>query len=427
MNTLYLCKVSRTTLRVVIILAMISIAGITITQIYWVRKAFDIRENQFYRDVNTALGNVARQIFEINKVQAGSTNPVSQVSSNYFIVHANGPIDGVTLELLLVTEFGKRNIDADFEYGIYDCVENCMIGGNYISPKRVKSVSQFPETPRLNSDSYYFAVQFPRLEANIISQMGIWSFSSAVTLVVIFFFGYTLFVILKQRRLSEVQKDFINNMTHEFKTPISTIAISAEVLKNPAIVNTPDRLLNYATIIQNENERLKLQVERVLQMAVMDQEVGLTLESIDLHDLIRDCVASRSIGLEGEIIQDLKATTSKVVADKLHLTNVIYNLLDNGIKYNHQVPHLVVSTRNPNAHQLEFSVEDNGIGIKRQEQTKIFDKFYRVPTGNVHDVKGFGLGLNYVQRMIEKHRGRVTLESAPGKGSTFRIILPLNG
>ena len=407
---------------------MISIAGITITQIYWVRKAFDIRENQFYRDVNTALGNVARQIFEINKFQAGPANPVSQVSSNYFIVHANGPIDGGTLELLLVAEFEKRSIDADFEYGIYDCVENCMVGGNYLSPKRIKSVSQFPETPRLNSDTYYFAVQFPRLEANIISQMGIWSFSSAVTLVVIFFFGYTLFVILKQRRLSEVQKDFINNMTHEFKTPISTIAISAEELKNPAIVNTPDRLLNYATIIQNENQRLKLQVERVLQMAALDQgDVGLTLEAIDLHDLIRDCVASRSIGLEGEILHDLKAAASKVVADKLHLTNVIYNLLDNGIKYNQKVPRLVVSTRNPTVHQLEFSVEDNGIGIMRQEQTKIFDKFYRVSTGNIHDVKGFGLGLNYVQRMIGKHQGRIMLESSPGNGSTFRVILPLNG
>lgn len=404
---------------------MISIAGITVTQIYWVRKAFDIRENQFNRDTKTALGNVARYIFETNQLPVGSNNPVRQVSSNYFIVQVNGPIDASILELLLVTEFEKRNIDADFEYGIYDCVENCMVGGNYISPRKVKSVSQFPETPKFPSDTYYFAVQFPHLEANIVSQMGIWGFSSAVTLVVILFFGYTLFVILKQRRLSEVQKDFINNMTHEFKTPISTIAISAEVLKNPAILTTPDRLLSYATIIQTENQRLKLQVERVLQMAELDQEdIGLTLETFDLHELIRDSVASRSLSLEGKILLDLKATSSMVLADKLHLTNVIHNLLDNGIKYNQSVPSLNVSTRTLGSHQLELSVEDNGIGIAPHEQSRIFDKFYRVSTGNVHDVKGFGLGLNYVQRIVEKHRGQITVMSSIGKGSTFRVVLP---
>ena len=230
-------------------------AGITLTQIYWVRKAFDIKENQFYRDVNMALGSVAQKIFEINKSPSSGNNPVSQVSTNYFIVLVNGPIDAGVLEFLLVTEFEKRNVTADFEYGIYDCVENCMIGGNYISPKNVRTISHFPETPKLSNDGYYFAVQFPRLEASILSQMGIWSFSSIVMVVVIFFFGYTLVVILRQRRLSEIQRDFINNMTHEFKTPISTIAISAEVLKDPSIARTPERLLHYATIIQNENQR----------------------------------------------------------------------------------------------------------------------------------------------------------------------------
>ena len=415
---------SRTTLRIVIVLAFVSIAGITITQIYWVRKAFDIRENQFYRDVHAALGKVANHIFEINKTPQPKDNPVVQVSTNYFIVQVNGPVDASVLEFLLLTEFKNRNITAGFEYGIYDCVEKCIVGGNYISPGKIKSVSQFPETPRMSNDGYYFAVQFPLLEANLLSQMGIWGFSSAVTLVVIFFFGYTLFVILKQRRLSEVQKDFINNMTHEFKTPISTIAISAQVLKDPKIANNPERLLNYANIIDQENQRLKQQVERVLQMAELDKgEIGLKNEDLDIHKLTTEVVAGRRIGMEGTIELNLTAETFVVKGDSLHLSNVLGNLIDNAIKYNQNVPHIKVTTKNTEGY-LELSVQDNGIGIASSEKEKIFDKFYRVPTGNIHNAKGFGLGLSYVKGIVEKHHGRISVQSIQGSGSTFRIILP---
>ena len=422
---------SRTTLRIVIILAVISIAGITFTQIYWVRKAFDLRENQFYRDVNTSLNNVAQKLFEINKLATPTSNVITQVSTNYFVVLVNGPIDASVLEFLLVTEFDKHKI-TDFEYGIYNCVDKCMVGGNYISPQKTNPMpmaigTRFPETPKLNNDGYYFAVQFPLLEANILSQMGIWGFSSAVMLIVIFFFVYTLFVILKQRRLSEVQKDFINNMTHEFKTPISTIAISAEVLKDPHIVHTPERLLNYATIVQNENQRLKQQVERVLQMAQLDNEdLGLKKEECDVHELIREVVKNNSLAIEskqGTLLLKLDAVKSFLNLDKLHFTNVIHNLLDNALKYNQGQPEITIATRNLNGY-LQISVSDNGIGMTQEQQKKVFHKFYRVPTGNVHDVKGFGLGLHYVKLIVEKHGGRISLESVPGKGSIFAIDFP---
>lgn len=415
---------SRTTLRTVIILAALSIAGITFTQVYWVRKAFDIRENQFYRDVNTSLSNVAEKIYEINKTPNPVNNPVSQLSTNYFAVLVNGPIDASVLEFLLKSEFEKHNISDDFEYGIYDCAEKCMVGGNYISPGKAKLISHFPETPKLNNDGYYFAVQFPRLEANILSQMGIWGFSSAVMLVVIFFFVYTLFVILKQRRLSEIQKDFINNMTHEFKTPISTIAISTEVLKDPAIVHTPERLLNYATIIQNENQRLKQQVERVLQMAKLDEDdIGLKMEETDIHELIREVVKNNLVAIEskrGKVHLELNAKSTIKKVDRLHFTNVIYNLLDNAIKYNNSIPVLTITTTDHGS-DLRISVSDNGIGIRTEDQGKVFHKFYRVPTGDLHDVKGFGLGLNYAKLIVEKHGGKISVVSEVGKGSTFVI------
>jgi two-component system, OmpR family, phosphate regulon sensor histidine kinase PhoR len=411
----------------VIVLAAISIAGIIFTQIYWVRRALDIHENQFYRDVSASLRHVAEKIFEINKTPSPSNNPVDQVSSNYFTVTVNGPIDASLLEFLITTEFEKRNVTADFEYGIYDCSEQCMVGGNYISPKKVKAAVNFPTTPQLKNDGYYFAVHFPTVQANLISQMGIWGFSSVVMVVVIFFFVYSLFVILKQRRLSEIQKDFINNMTHEFKTPISTIAISTGVLKDPSIVRTPERLLNYATIIENETHRLKQQVERVLQMARLDKEdIGLKREEINIHELIQDAVKNILPALhskQGHIELILNASQSKAMVDKLHFTNVFFNLLDNAIKYNQQQPKITVSTKNIN-NRLLVSVSDNGIGISVDHLKKVFHKFYRVPTGNIHDVKGFGIGLNYVKLILEKHEGRVLLESELGKGSTFTIEIP---
>lgn len=427
MNTVYFCKVSRTTLRVVIVLAVISIAGITFTQVYWLRKAFDIRENQFTRDVNVSLNNVALKIFEINKTPIPATSPVEQVATNYFIVQANGPVNASVLEFLLVTEFKARNITAGFEYGIYDCVEKCMVGGNYISPQSVKTVSQFPETPMLSSDGYYFAVQFPFLEANLLSQMGIWGFSSAVTLVVILFFGYTLFVILRQRRLSEVQRDFINNMTHEFKTPISTIAISAQVLRDPGMAGNPERLHTYATIIENENQRLKQQVERVLQIAELDKaDYELKMELIEMDKLVAEAVEGRRVGLDGEIKLDVSAEKNVVWGDRLHLSNALFNLLDNAIKYSHQHPTIYVTLLNSDATHIQISVKDQGIGIADSEQRKIFGKFYRVPTGNRHNVKGFGLGLSYVKEIVQRHKGEIRVESKPGEGSTFHVILPLD-
>jgi two-component system, OmpR family, phosphate regulon sensor histidine kinase PhoR len=419
-------------LRIVIILAGLSIAGITFTQIYWVRKAFDIRENQFYRDVNAALSNVATTIFEINNTPSPANNPVTQVSTNYYVVTINGPIDVNLLEFLIATEFEKRNIKAEFEYGIYDCIYKCMAGkegeaapGN----KRLVSQAQLPSWEAGPMDGYYFGVQFPRLEVNLISQMGIWLFSSAVNLVVIFFFVYTLFVILKQRRLSEIQRDFINNMTHEFKTPISTIAISAEVLKDPRIINTPERLLNYTTIIQIENNRLKQQVERVLQMARLDREhISLKKEVLDVHEIIREAVRNISIGKgvtqSDNIELKLESTQSNVEADRLHLTNVFFNLLDNAIKYCKDIPRIVISTTKLHD-SLHITVRDNGIGISPENHKKVFQKFYRVPTGNIHDVKGFGIGLNYVKLVVESHKGKITLASELGKGSTFTLILPV--
>lgn len=419
---------SRNSLKIVIILAAISIIGIAVTQIYWVSRALDIRENQFNRDVNTALRNVATQIFEINKTPSPANNPVNQLSTNYFVVAVNGVVDISLLEFLLVNEFEKKNITADFEFGVYDCSDNCMVYGNFISTRSDRKMASITDLPTWKDEGYYFGVQFPFLQANLLSQMGIWGFSSAVLLIVVLFFVYTLLAILKQKRLSEIQKDFINNMTHEFKTPIATIAISSEVLKNPGISKEPDRLLKYATVIENESNRLKQQVERVLQMAQLDEKkIELHTERFDVNDLLKEAVQNCALALpgnRGNIELKLNGAQHTIVGDKLHLTNVINNLIDNAVKYNSNEPQIVVRTYNKK-NMFCIEVEDNGMGIAPENHNKIFERFYRVPTGNVHNVKGFGLGLNYVKLIVKAHKGSITLDSTLGKGTIFKIFLPV--
>jgi two-component system, OmpR family, phosphate regulon sensor histidine kinase PhoR len=374
------------------------------------------------------LFNVAYQIYDINNTPSPAANPVKQVSTNYFVVLVNGDIDASLLEFLLRSEFEKRNVKADFEYGVYDCSSEKMKYGDYVPLQTAKEKVTNKKLPSWNHYAYHFGVQFPNREAHLLNQMGIWSFSSFVLLIVIVFFSYTLFVILKQKRLSEVQKDFINNMTHEFKTPISTIAVSTEVLKDPNIIHQPERLLNYTTIIEKENTRLKHQVERVLQMAQLDKDdIGLKKEVVDAHQIIQDAIKNTTLALQekgGTISLVPSAAQHEFEADRLHLTNLFHNLIDNGIKYCKETPNITITTGNIGKN-LIINVQDNGIGISPENQKRVFQKFFRVPTGNVHDVKGFGLGLSYVKSIVEAHKGNIRLESELGKGSMFRICFPL--
>lgn len=415
----------RKSILALVIMAAISILGIVATQVYWFNKAFDTEEDLFNRDVNTALFNVANQFFEINEAAVPTVNPIKQLSTNYYVVMINNEIDANLLEYLLKTEFEKRNIAFDFEYGIYDCTSDKMVYGNYVSFDQEKSHGSSSGLPKWENQSYYFGVQFPNKVSIITDRMGIWIFSSSVLLLVVIFFSYAMFVILKQRRLSEIQNDFINNMTHEFKTPISTIALSVDVLSDPKIVQQPERYLNYTSIIKNENQRLKNQVERVLQMAGMDNdEIALRRESINIHEVIEEVVESISAGVEQEkeISLSLNAANSLCEVDRLHFSNVLFNLLDNAIKYCSKRPEIKIETYNQK-HCLVIRIQDNGIGISAEDKKRVFEKFFRVSTGNLHDVKGFGLGLSYVMQVIKAHKGKIDLESTVGEGSIFTITL----
>lgn len=440
---------SRKSIATVILLASLSVVGVVVTQLLWLDRAFRVQreeaelhlrqqqqlDKQFNDRVVIALTAVAEKILSINKDPSDLYDAVKQARPNYFAVAINDTVHPYLLEALLRKEFLRRNIVEDFEYGVYDCFTDSIVYGNYVSPmdSAVADTAQHSQLLKLDKDGHYFGVYFPRRNSSLWEprprSRATWIYPAIVTLIVFGFFAYSLWVIIRQKRLSEIKNDFIGNMTHELKTPISTIALSSEVLSDPGIVREPERLRTYAGIIRSENERLRAQVERVLQLATLDRgNLALKREAVDMHRLIDDVRASFSVQVAergGTLRADAAATRHVVTGDPVHLTNVLVNLVDNAIKYSGERVEVEITTAS-DARRFELRVQDHGIGIRREDQRQVFERFYRVPTGNVHDVKGFGLGLHYVQQIVHAHGGTIALDSEPGRGSTFTIRLPFN-
>jgi two-component system, OmpR family, phosphate regulon sensor histidine kinase PhoR len=412
-------------IRLAVILGSISIVGIIAFQFYWVNQSFDLAELQFNRTVEIALFKVADKMVRFNGHEPPNENPVRQISSNYFIVDINEIIDASILDHYLKTEFEYSNIQIDYEWAIYDCETDKMVFGSYINPSK-SDANEERTFQKYDEFTYYFGIMFPSKTIYILKTMNIWIISSFVIVAALLFFAYAIFIILRQKRLSEIQKDFINNMTHEFKTPISTIGISANVLSNKEILDDPNRLANYAAIIADQNKRLENQIEKVLQVARIEQnKLNLKFEETDVHGLVTEVAENFNLNvknLHGIIQMNLKAVNYIVNADKLHLTNVLYNLLDNAVKYTKKEPLITIHTITK-ANDLILEIEDNGIGIEKKYIKKIYDKFFRVPTGNIHNVKGFGIGLNYVKNIIDAHKWKIDVESKPGEGSRFTITM----
>lgn len=325
-------------------------------------------------------------------------------------------------------------ISADFQFGIFDVYDAPVM----ISEGAAQNVEillrdgfrtrLFPSD--MVQEPLYLRVWFPRQETYLLKTLWPLLFASAIfMLTVIVAFGYTIRTILHQKKVSAIKNDFINNMTHELKTPIATISLACEALSDPVMSKSEKRVGHFLKMIKDENKRLGVLVENVLRSAVLDRgEMTINHNDVDMHQVIT--AAIRNIELQaqqkGGIIEtDLSAENSVIKGDKVHLTNVIYNLLDNAIKYSSEHLAIKVSTLRHNSF-IEIRVSDNGIGIKKEDRDRIFEKLFRVHTGDIHDIKGFGLGLSYVKMIVEKHHGTVSVQSEPGKGSTFIIQLPFD-
>ena len=273
-------------------------------------------------------------------------------------------------------------------------------------------------------------VHFPGRRDYLFDSVSFMIPSLIFTLVLLVTFIFTIYIVFRQKKLTEMKNDFINNMTHEFKTPISTISLAAQMLKDPAVGKSPQMFQHISGVINDETKRLRFQVEKVLQMSMFDrQKATLKNKELDANELIAGVINTFTLKVErynGKIESELKATNSAIFADEMHITNVIFNLMDNAVKYKRPDADLQLTVKTWNEPgKLMISIQDNGIGIKKENLKKIFEKFYRVHTGNLHDVKGFGLGLAYVKKIIMDHKGTIRAESELNVGTKFIIALPL--
>lgn len=445
---------NRKTVNAVIVLGILSLASILFIQIFWIRKTIEAQQTsiqlqqkedsldlqQFAQRSHIALRNVLEEISGEVDASANLYGAVKQVNTNYFVVDIAEEIQPFYLETLLKREFYDQSLNQDFLYGIYDCFSDSIIYGNIVRfNKQSHYETEKSKKKRLTAkkldwknDGHYFTVTFPNVKAKSVADLkqvtSPWFYLIIIIILLLVFFGFAINVIIKQKRLSEIKTDFINNMTHELKTPISTIGLSSDLLLKGDFKEDPERLKRYAEIIYKENKRLENQVERVLNVAKLDKEkLTLKKDVCEMHELILDAKDSFDLSQTekgGCITLDLTASVDAILIDEVHITNVIYNLLDNAVKYCQVTPEITIHTASDQSF-FYMHFQDNGIGIKREDIKLIFDKFYRVPTGNLHNVKGFGLGLYYVKLIVEEHGGSIQVKSSIGKGTTFIIKLPI--
>jgi two-component system, OmpR family, phosphate regulon sensor histidine kinase PhoR len=357
-------------------------------------------------------------------------------------------IDPKMLTQFIDEELKSRGINLPYQYGVIQASDSnfIIINGNYVVGSMDESSASHVDTPESRSlfTSKYQVALYRNdigsspgwLKLHFPNKQG-WLWYSILptllaailfTALILICFSYTIHVILRQKKISEMKTDFINNMTHEFKTPIATISLAADSIASPKVINDEGRIKRFIGIIRQENKRMLQQVEKVLQMALIDKsDFELKISDVDIHEVIRQAVDHLSLQVhqrEGNISMQLEAEQPVIEGDQTHLSSVIHNLLDNANKYSAEAPDIAISTFNVNG-GIQINVADKGIGMSKEDQKHIFDKFFRVHTGNLHDVKGFGLGLSYVKAITMAHQGNIEVKSEPGKGSKFSIYLPV--
>jgi two-component system phosphate regulon sensor histidine kinase PhoR len=412
-------------LNITIFLGLFAIIGILMAQLLWTKEAFNLEEKKFSQKAHIALLEVTKKLYGGTNHELPSENPVRKISNDYYIVNIENDFEPDILEFYLKSEFKKINITTDFEYAMYNCQSDEMVYGNYVSSsdkKEQKSNVYFPKHKNL---VYYFAIRFPNKNTYLFSSLQFWFVLYFALIIILLVYVYSIYTIIQQKKYSELQRDFINNMTHEFKTPLSSILLASNYLIQQDKIKSDKKLEKYAGIIINQSNKLNNHIEKILNIAKSDHSpITLEKKEIEIVPILKDVIENIQLKYQNLEVSIQTETEYIIQADVFHFTNIVYNLLDNSIKYCDEKPKIAISiTTEKNAISLAFT--DNGIGIPTKDLKFIFDKFYRIPSKKSNEVNGFGLGLYYVKKICSLHKWKIKAKNNSTKGITIAITIPI--
>lgn len=411
-------------LNLIIVLGLVATIGILIAQLIWTKQAYDLEEQKFSQKTHVALLEVVKKLYQGTNSELPSENPIKKIASDYYIVNVENDFEPSVLEYYLKAEFTKFNIATDFEYAMYNCQSDEMVYGDYISFTEKSPEKRTVYFPKHKNLVYYFAIRFPNETSYLFSSLRFWFVLSFALIIILLIYVYSIYTIIQQKKYSELQRDFINNMTHEFKTPLSSILLASNYLNKQDSIKKDKKLEKYTEIIINQSKKLNSHIEQLLNIAKSDNApMKMDKKELAVLPIINDVIENMQLKHH-----ELKVTINskedfKILADEFHFTNIIYNLLDNSIKYCDINPEITIHIfEEKNLLKLKFI--DNGIGISNKNITFIFDKFYRIPSTKSNEVNGFGLGLYYVKKICNQHNWKIFATRNTEKGITITLELP---
>jgi two-component system phosphate regulon sensor histidine kinase PhoR len=409
----------------IILLGLIAIISILVAQLLWTKEAFTLEQKKLSQKTHIALLEVAKKLYEGTNHELPAQNPVRKIANDYYIVNIDNEFEPDILEFYLKTEFKKMNITTDFEYAMYNCQSDEMIYGNYISLSDKGRAKQSVHFPKHKNLVYYFAIRFPNETSYLFSSMRFWFILSIAIILILLIYVYSIFTLLQQKKYSELQRDFINNMTHEFKTPLSSILIASKYLSEQNPIKEDKKLHTYTNIIINQSHKLNNHIEKILNIAKSDYApLELKKETVFIVPVIEETIENIQLKYpEASIKIESISDEFQIETDVFHFSNLVYNLLDNAIKYCNEKPEITIGITAENS-TLKLTFIDNGIGISRKNISFIFDKFYRAQNEKSNEVNGFGLGLYYVKEICNLHNWKIKVENNLTNGITITLSIP---
>lgn len=416
-------KLSR--FNIVIIIGFLAIVGVIIMQLFLINNAHKLAKKDTEDKIFFALQDVLEKLYKDNLTGLLVSNQVEKVSGNYFTVNVNYEFENTILEHYLISEFEKNNLDVDFEYAVYNCSSDKMAFSNHINSNGKKEPIKCPSCFTKNPDyTYYFAIRFPDIEQNYFKNLNqYWIFTTVLFLVLIIYV-YSVVLMLKQKKYTELQKDFINNMSHEFKTPLASILIASNYVKEQNEIKDNPKLKKYNQIVVNQTNKLNEHIEKILYVAKTESKQMLIdktkFELMPVLDLVKDNIL---LIYDKEIAINIIATKTFVLkADEFHVYNILFNLVDNAVKYSGLSPKIEIIINEINQ-QLSIQINDNGCGIPPKDLPFVFDKFYRVSRQDIKNIEGFGIGLSYVKKICDLHRWKITIANNTDKGIVVTMLI----